>query len=75
MTSVSMGGKSSKATQAQQPGASLTNVLKQALQSEDVDQLDWVMSQSDTAVIEATLQQLSDRDAIAGFFRLVLTKF
>ena len=75
MTSVSLGGPSSKAARAQQPGASLTNVLKQALQSEDVDQLDWVMSQGDAAMIEATLQQLSERDSIAAFFRLVLTKF
>ena len=43
--------------------------------TEDVDQLDWVVSQSDAAMVEATLSQLSDRDAIAGFFRLVLTKF
>jgi len=39
MTSVSLGGK-----KPVQPGASLTNVLRQALQSDDTDQLDWVIT-------------------------------
>ena len=52
MTSVSL-GKGKK--QAAQPGASLSNVLKQALQSDDTDQLDWVVTQKDAAVIEATI--------------------
>ena len=41
MTSVSLGNKKGKAAQ---PGASLTNVLRQALQSDDTDQLDWVIT-------------------------------
>ena len=41
MTSVSLGQSKKKTTQ---PGASLTNVLKQALQSDDTDQLDWVIT-------------------------------
>ena len=39
MTSVSLGNK-----KLAQPGASLTNVLRQALQSDDTDQLDWVIT-------------------------------
>ena len=54
MTSVSLGNKKGKAA----PGASLTNVLRQALQSDDTDQLDWVITQSDPAMVEATLVQL-----------------
>ena len=42
MTSVSL-GKKKKANLAT-PGASLTNVLRQALQSDDTDQLDWVIT-------------------------------
>ena len=57
------------------PGASLTNVLRQALQSDDTDQLEWVVAQRDPELVEATLRQLTDREAIAGFFRLVLAKF
>lgn len=40
MTSVS--GTTKKG--AAQPGASLTNVLRQALQSDDTDQLNWVIT-------------------------------
>ena len=61
--------------QAATPGASLTNVLRQALQSDDTDQLDWVITQKDPAIVESTLRHLSEPEAIAGFFRLVLTKF
>lgn len=72
MTSVSL-GKGKKA--AAQPGASLTNVLRQALQSDDTDQLNWVITQRDPAIVEATLVQIQEKEAIAGFFRLVLAKF
>ncbi len=45
MTSVSLGAANSKnSLQQRTGGASLANVLKQALQSDDVDQLDWVMT-------------------------------
>ena len=50
-TSVSTGPTSSK----QKPGASLTVVLKQALQSDDVEQLDWIVAQRDAVLVEATL--------------------
>ena len=43
MTSVSL-GKKAKQAQLATPGASLTNVLRQALQSDDTDQLDWVIT-------------------------------
>ena len=72
MTSISLGNQKKRAAQ---PGASLTNVLKQALQSDDTDQLDWVVTQQDPAIVEATLTQLTEKTAIAGFFRLVLAKF
>ena len=42
MTSVSLGKKSKRDLAT--PGASLTNVLRQALQSDDTDQLDWVIT-------------------------------
>ena len=71
MTSVSTGVASKK----QKPGASLTVVLRQALQSDDVEQLDWVIAQQDAPLIEATLQQLTDPTAITSFFQLVLNKF
>jgi hypothetical protein len=77
MTSVSLGkGKSaSQGIVATKPGASLANVLKQALQSDDVEQLDWIMSQRDAVMVEATLAQLSEETTITQFFKLVLNKF
>ena len=54
MTSVSLGKSKASKDQgvvATKPGASLTNVLKQALQSDDVEQLDWIMSQRDSVMI------------------------
>ena len=76
MTSVSLGAAYSKnSLQQRTGGASLANVLKQALQSDDVDQLDWVMTQKDVSVIESTVAQLVEKDAIASFFKIVLAKF
>ena len=54
MTSVSLGKKSKRDLAT--PGASLTNVLRQALQSDDTDQLDWVITQKDPAIVESTLK-------------------
>ena len=75
MTSVSLETSAKRRANAAQPGASLTNVLRQALQSDDTDQLDWVITQKDPAMVESTLNALQEKDAIAGFFRLVLAKF
>ena len=49
MTSVSL--KDSKKI----AGASLTTVLSQALQAEDHQQLDWILTQRDQAMIDSTL--------------------
>ena len=57
------------------PGASLTVVLKQALQSDDVEQLEWIISQSNSDLVESTLKQLTDQTAISQFFHLVINKF
>ena len=75
MTSISLTNQKKGKAAAQQPGASLTNVLRQALQSDDTDQLEWVITQKDPAMIESTLTQLHEKEAITGFFRLVLSKF
>ena len=79
MTSVSLGqGKGKQAEKgvvATKPGASLTNLLKQALQSDDSEQLDWIISQKDSALVESTLAQLTEESAITAFFKLVLNKF
>ena len=77
MTSVSLekGKQSNSIVVSKKPGASLTNVLKQALQSDDNEQLDWILSQRDAEMAESTLAQLNDDVAISAFFKLVLNKF
>ena len=50
-----MGGKTGV---VQKKGASLSTVLSQALQSEDVEQLDWVLAQQDSVLVEQTLEQV-----------------
>ena len=70
MTSVSQGTVAKS-----KPTASLSVVLKQALQSDDVEQLEWVVSQSDSVLVETTLKQLNDKTAITQFFHLVINKF
>ena len=76
MTSVSLGvGKGKQGSAVTKPGASLTNILKQALQSDDVEQLDWIISQRDPGMVESTLSQLTEEQTITAFFKLVLNKF
>ena len=36
-------------------GGSLSTILMQSLQSEDKDQIDWILSQNDAAIIDKTL--------------------
>jgi len=54
--------------------SSLTTVLKQALQSEDVDQIEWVLSQCDPALVDSTLQGFAsssskDIEYVRKFFK------
>ena len=56
-------------------GGSLATILQQALISEDKDQLDWLLSQRDLAVIDKTLLQLKDPKTISNLFRQILLKY
>lgn len=49
-------------------GGSLATILQQALVSEDRDQLDWILSQTDLAVIDKTLLQLKEAKTISALF-------
>lgn len=63
---------------AKQGGGSLTTILQQSLVSEDQEQLDWVLSQRDQAIIEKTLLQLNgqkDSKTISLLFKRLLEKF
>ena len=71
MTSVSLKDGDKKLA----AGASLTTVLSQALQAEDTEQLDWIISQRDQPMIEQTLSQMKEPKAISQFFSLVVHKF
>lgn len=56
-------------------GGSLATVLSQALVSEDKDQLDWVLSQSEESLIDRTLLQITEPKTISSLFSHVLIKF
>ena len=45
------------------------------MQSDDTDQLDWVLSQKEQPVIDATLNQLKDTKHISSFFAYIVAKF
>jgi hypothetical protein len=56
-------------------GGSLSTVLSQSLVSEDKDQLDWVLSQTDEALIDRTLLQLREQKTISLLFSHLLVKY
>lgn len=56
-------------------GGSLATILQQALVSEDKDQIDWLLSQRDLAVIDKTLVQIKDSKTITSLFRVILQKY
>ena len=59
-----------KDTQIQ--GGSLATILQQSLQSEDKDQLSWILSTSDISVIDRTLLQIKDQKTISQLFKQLL---
>jgi hypothetical protein len=67
--------KTSTSTTDAIQGGSLATILQQALISEDKDQLDWLLSQRDLAVIDKTLLQLKDPKTISNLFRQILLKY
>lgn len=67
--------KTSSSTHKDIQGGSLATILQQALISEDKDQLDWLLSQRDLAVIDKTLLQLKDPKTISNLFRQILLKY
>ena len=56
-------------------GGSLSTILQQSLQSEDKDQLDWILSQNDPAIIDKTLLQLKNAKTISALFKQMLVKY
>lgn len=62
-----------KDTQIQ--GGSLATILQQSLQSEDKDQLSWILSTSDISVIDRTLLQIKDQKTISQLFKQLLQRF
>lgn len=70
--------KTSASTFNQAPqiqGGSLATILHQSLQSEDKDQLDWILSNSDTAIIDRTLLQIREQKTISQLFKQLLMRF
>ena len=56
-------------------GGSLSTILSQSLISEDKDQLDWIIAQSDQQVIERTLMQIKDPKIISALFSQILARY
>jgi beta-lactamase superfamily II metal-dependent hydrolase len=62
--------------------SSLATVLTQALQSDDMDQLDWILQthhhsshQDIDTLIVNTLTQVKDPQFISAFFKVIVSKF
>lgn len=78
-----MGGERSRTTSASTgftleqaiQGGSLSTILQQSLQSEDKDQLDWILQQNDPAMIDKTLLQLKQPKVISALFKHMLVKY
>jgi len=52
----------------------MTTVLQQALQSDDTEQLDWIMLQKESQLINSTVKALS-ADFVGKLFAVILHKF
>ena len=52
----------------------MTTVLQQALQSDDTEQLDWIIMQTEQQLINSTLKALS-ADFVGKLFAVILFKF
>jgi len=60
-------------TQKQQ-GGSLTQVLQQALQSDDQEQLDWILAQKELGLITLTVKAMK-QEYVGKLFNTILAKF
>lgn len=58
----------------QQLGGSMTTVLQQALQSDDTEQLDWIIMQTEQQLINSTIKALGS-DFVGKLFAVILFKF
>jgi len=65
-----------KSQQISNQATSLRPVLEQALQSDDIDQLSWVLDQRDSQLIDTTTRTLStENKSITQLFTHILGRF